>query len=331
MTRRRPSLVTESPLQVWLARRTAWKRDLLSGAERLNNWLAARDELPLVEIGRELGLPLQMGLESGEQVAVGWLCLLLLESPAVHRNLRLRLLERLSSCGVYHDLGDLPETTGSAVAALLVESLNRSGQSASGLSDVVRRTFATGQLSAPTSADAMFLADTLKETTLTETVAGDVWAELFEAAVWIRQLPKGTDTGRLPNSELFRRWLCTAAFRGIRRNGSRISGRLAGSRKCREVPRFWQPEAEVSVLPEGYGAMVVEWALACLRAWPDREQLVEEDHTEIYELTTVLIESVGRCLERVEGRDRLKIWLEAEAARLISFSDSLNRLRAYAA
>ena len=65
MTRRRPSLVTESPLQVWLARRTAWKRDLLSGAERLNNWLAARDELPLVEIGRELGLPLQMGLESG--------------------------------------------------------------------------------------------------------------------------------------------------------------------------------------------------------------------------------------------------------------------------
>lgn len=325
-----PSSTGASPLLSWTAQRADWKRELLSGAERLHSCLAPGGDPPWAELRRELALPLLRGLEPGQPGREGWFCFLLLSSPAVRHLLRLQLLQRLSGSGVYRDLGDLPETTGNAVAALLAESLNWSGPEVDHLSGLVDRAISDKQLPSPNAADAMFLAFTLKGPpggTPAAAAAGSHWSDLLETAAWIRQIPETAGTSTLPSSALFRQWLRIAAFRGLRRSWSRNFGLHAGLLGCQEVPPPWQPGSGIPVLPEGYGAMLVEWALACLRAWPGREQLVEENHAEIHERAHVLLASVSRCLVRVEHGDRLKAWLETGAAGLMSSPWHRHRLR----
>jgi hypothetical protein len=305
------------------------KRALLSRSERLHGLLSAGGEPPWAEFRREVTLPLLRGLESGQPVVEGWFCFLFLSSPAVRHLLRLQLLERLAGTGVYHDLADLPETTGSSVAALLAESLNWSGPEAACLSALVDRAISLEQLPPPTAADAMFLAVTLHGPPAGAPAAasGNHGSDLLATAGWIRQLPEPDGTGTLPSSALFREWLKIAAFRGLRRGWSRSSGRRAGLLGCLEIPSPLQPAQGSPVLPEGYGAMLIEWALACLRAWPDRERLVEENHVEIHERADALLTSARRCLARVEHADRLNAWLATGAAGLLSPPWSRHRLR----
>lgn len=332
MSRAASSLADASPLLSWTARRADWKRALLSGAERLHRCLSAGGEPPWAELRREVALPLLRGLQSGQPVVEGWLCFLLLSSPAVRHLLRVQLLERLTATGVYHDLADLPETTGSSVAALLAESLSWSGPEAECLSALVERAISAGklgQLSPPNAADAMFLAVSLPGPPAGSPrgAAGSHGSDLLATAAWIRQFPDPDAAVPLPSSDLFREWLKIAAFRGLRRSWSRSSGHRAGLLGCLEIPPPWQPTQGHPVLPEGYGAMLVEWALACLRAWPDRERLVEENHAEIQERAHALLTSVRRFLARVEHADRLNAWLATGAAGLLSPPWSRHRLR----
>lgn len=329
MSRAASSLADASPLLSWTERRADWKRSLLSGAERLNRSLSAGGEPPWAELRREVALPLLQVLESGQPVIEGWFCFLLLSSPAVRHLLRLQLLERLTATGVYRDLADLPEVTGSSVAALLAESLSWSGPEAECLSALVERAISARQLSPPNAADAMFLAVSLPGPPAgsPQAAAGSHGADLLVTAAWIRQFPDTNGTGPLPSCTLFREWLKTAAFRGLRRSWSRSSGHRAGLQRCQDVPSLWQPTQGHPVLPEGFGAMLIEWALACLRAWPDRERLVEENHAEIHERAHTLLTSVRRCIARVEHADRLNAWLETGAAGLLSQPGSRHRLK----
>lgn len=329
MSRAASSSANASPLLGWTARRADWKRTLLSGAERLHRCLSAGGKPPWAELRREVALPLLRGLESGQPVVEGWFCFLLLGSPAVRHLLRVQLLERLTATGVYHDLADLPEVTGSSVAALLAESLGGSGPEAECLSALVERAISAGQLSPPSAADALFLAFSLPGLPAgsPRAAGGGQGFDLLAAAAWIRQFPDADAAVPLPSSDLFRQWLKTAAFRGLRRSWSRSSGQRAGQQRTREIPSPWQPPPGSPVLPEGYGAMLVEWALACLRAWPDRERLVEENHAEIRERGHALLSSVRRCLARVEHADRLAAWLETGAAGMLSPPWSRHRLR----
>jgi hypothetical protein len=329
MSRAASSLADASPLLSWTARRADWKRTLLSGAERLHRCLSAGGKPPWAELRREVALPLLRGMESGQPVVEGWFCFLLLSSPAVRHLLRVQLLERLTATGVYHDLADLPEVTGSSVAALLAESLGWSGPEAECLFALVERAISLEQLPPPTAADAMFLAVTLPGPPAgsPRAASGNHGSDLLATAAWIRQLPEPDGTGTLPSSALIGEWLKIAAFRGLRRSWSRSSGRRAGLLGCLEIPSPWQPTQGHPVLPEGYGAMLVEWALACLRAWPDRERLVEENHAEIQERAHTLLTSVRRCLARVEHADRLNAWLATGAAGVMSPPWSRHRLR----
>jgi hypothetical protein len=329
MSRAASSLADSSPLLNWTARRADWKRALLSGSERLHRCLSAGGEPPWAELRREIALPLLRGLESGQPVVEGWFCFLLLNSPAVRHLLRVQLLERLTATGVYHDLADLPEVTGSSVAALLAESVSWSGPEAECLFALVERAISAEQLSPPNSADAIFLAVSLPgpPADSPRPSAGSHGADLLATAAWIRQFPDKNGTGSLHSSALFREWLKTAAFRGLRRSWSRSSGHRAGLQHCQEIPFPLQPTQGHPLLPEGFGVMLVEWALACLRTWPDRERLVEENHAEIQERAHALLTSVRRCLARVEHADRLNAWLETGAAELLSPPGSRHRLR----
>ncbi len=313
----------------WNARRADWKSTLLTGAERLHCCLSAGGKPPWDELRHEVALPLLRGLKSGQPVVEGWFCFLLLSSPAVRHLLRVQLLERLTATGVYHDLADLPDITGSSVAALLAESLNWSSPEAECLFALVERAISTGSLPPKNAADAMFLAVSLQGPPAgsPRAAVGSHGADLLATAAWIRQFPDAEGTGTLPSSDLFREWLKTAAFRGLRRSWSRSSGHRAGKQRCTNVPSHWQPLQGHPVLPEGYGAMLVEWALACLRAWPDRERLVEENHAEIQERGHALLSLVRKCLARVEHADRLNSWLETGAAGLLSPPWNRHRLR----
>lgn len=329
MSRAASSLADASQLLSWTARRADWKQALLSGSERLHRCLSAGGEPPWAELRREVALPLLRGLESGQPVVEGWFCFLLLSSPAVRHLLRVQLLERLTAIGIYHDLADLPQVTGSSVAALLAESVSWSGPEAECLFALIERAISAEQLSPPNAADAMFLAVSLPgpPAGTPRAAAGSHWANLFETAAWIRQLPDMDGIGPLPSSALFREWLRIAAFRGLRRSWSRSSGHCAGLQRCQEIPSTLQPTQGHPVLPEGFGVMLVEWALACLRAWPDRERLVEENHAEIQERAHALLTSVRRYLARVEHADRLNAWLKTGAAELLSPPGSRHRLR----
>jgi hypothetical protein len=329
MSRAASSLADASPLLSWTARRADWKRTLLSGAERLHRCLSAGGKPPWADLRREVALPLLRGMESGPPVVEGWFCFLLLSSPAVRHLLRVQLLERLTATGVYHDLADLPEVTGSSVAALLAESLGWSDPQAECLISLVERAISAGQLSPPNAADALFLAVSLPGPPggSPRAAAGSHGSDLLATAAWIRQFPDPDAAVPLPSSNLFREWLKIAAFRGLRRSWSRHSGHRAGQQRTQEIPPPWQPPQGHPVLPEGFGAMLVEWALACLRAWPDRERLVEENHAEIQERAHTLLTSVRRCLARVEHADRLNAWLATGAVGLMSPPWSRHRLR----
>jgi hypothetical protein len=275
-------------------------------------WIEAEPRTPRETLDREVATVVCNEMPLLPASAAGWCRQLLLDSPSLNRRLRVRLIDRLTQSGIYRDFSDLPGVTLHTMLCLLAAVRTANGGDATPLWEIATKTQETWPNLRPSAADAFLLNDLLlpSEIEAWRNVGPPALTELRELTVWLMGLRAGHTT-KMPASELTRSWLTAAAFRGPRRAWSRRMGEQAGAEAVATVPEGLKPSMQR--LGEAYGSMVVEWALATIRHWPDRQRLADHTPEILHTRINSLIAEIRTCLASVDNGSQLIKWLRTSA------------------
>jgi hypothetical protein len=238
--------------------------------------------------------------------ASAWVGLVVLEAAAVKRWQRRSLLKALLPRGIHRDLTDLPSP--SAVSAGIWFAV--AGASEGGVrGQVLRHTerwAGSPHASAMNAADALLLAWIVDATVLARIeVQSRVGAlhPVVEFACWIQALERGENPGHPPGSAVTEEWFRCRSFRGPRRLLARRLGTAAGRCDAGELDEWLVPRQNAGHpgASEGQCVGMVEWAIAAVRAWPDRERLLRTGEPTLQKRADGLRSSVVRHLVGVAG------------------------------
>lgn len=297
-------------------------------AGSLNEWTEANRKAIATTVGR----PLADLLSSGTASSRRWARLLLLESPEVRRALKVVLIEKISEHGVFRDVSDLQEIGVSAVGCFVATTLLQSQRDVSRIMEFVGECLEQQTAHVLASSDATLLGMMLQPDELeglNRDVRHEELAEVLELARWISVL-NADNSERMklgfPSSWLSRAWFETHAYRGLRRHWARKYGLADGMAGVTSLPEWLLSNEQSDLMPEGYGAMVVEWTIAAVRRWPDREQLLHEDLRELKGRARALGSQAATILQHCEGGGELTEWLRTSLRDLISVPVTDRRL-----
>lgn len=91
-------------------------------------------------------------------------------------------------------------------------------------------------------------------------------------------------------------------------------GERAGAEAVTTVPEGLKPSMQR--LGETYGSMVVEWALATIRHWPDRQLLADHTPEILHARINPLVAEIRIYLSSVDNSSDLIKWLLTSVARM---------------
>ncbi len=315
-----------------VAETASWVSQLDEMAGLLAVAVAEWNESKRKEIAETVGRPLAELLTSGSVGSRRWARLLLLESPEVRRALKVVLIEKISEHGVFRDVSDLQDVGASAVGCLVSATVLRSGRDGAKIMEFVGECLEQQTAHVLASADATLLGMMLggdEFEALNRGVQHEELAEVLELARWISILKAGNSERMklgLPSSWLSRAWFETHAYRGLRRHWARKYGLADGMAGVASLPKWLLSSDQSDPMPEGYGAMVVEWTIAAVRRWPDREQLLHDDLKELKGRVRALGSQAATILQHCEGGGELTEWLRTSLRDLISVPVTDRRL-----
>jgi hypothetical protein len=193
----------------------------------------------------------------------------------------------------------------------------------------IRKYFTKGKACEPNTSDATLLGLVLRSVEIEALrCAADGSGRLeecVELASWIAAMERDCQAPAPPDSPLTRDWFDLGACRGVRRQWARRRGLDAGSRGARALDPWISAWGEN--LPESYGSMIVEWTLAVIRAWPDRQRMVHEDCPELSERAASLKELADVILKSCHGMMPLREWLESGVRGLTETPAPMRRVR----
>ena len=333
-------MATAGPLAQHFSETAIWAKRLGEMAESLaasvTEWTAASRK----RIVKTVGQPFEELLSSGSAGSRRWATLLLLESPAVRHAAKVVLIEKISERGVYRDVSDVQDVGNSAVGCLLAATMLQDRH------DVTRMVETVGEcleqqvgecleqqsVRVLASADAcllglMLTCDELEA--LNRSVRHDELADVLALARWISVLDAGNAERveiELPSGLLSQAWFKSRAYRGMRRHWARKFGLAAGATGMTSLPKWLLPCSQPDLLPEGYGAMIVEWTIAAVRRWPDRDQMLHDDPAELRNRAKALGTQAATILRRCEESGELTEWLRASLRDLVSTPVTERRL-----
>jgi hypothetical protein len=280
-------------------------------------WIDTQPQPNVSELDRPVTSVLCRSLPLHSDSAVGWCWHLLLDSPALRHRMRVYLVDRLSGIGVCRDLSDLPPVTFHSILCCLRASRISGGEDSAPLLAIARHAEKTAPMLKPSGSDAFLLGALLQPAECEVLLGQEQWSchsNLLELTQWLQALNSG-NSRKMPVSEITRSWLELAAFRGVRRSWSRVHGSMSGSRGNVALPELLKPT--MTHLGEPYGSMLVEWALAAIRRWPDRNQLAAYQPEALRERAGPLLDEVQHYLRSVENGGRLIRWLRSSAEPLL--------------
>lgn len=297
-------------------------------AGSLNEWTEANRKA----IATNVGQPLADLLTSGSASSRRWVRLLLLESPEVRRALEVVLIEKISEHGVFRDVSDLQEIGASTVGCFVAATLRPSERDAARIMEFVGECLEQQTAHVLASADATLLGMMLQPDELeglSRVIRHEELAEVLELAYWTAVLSAGNSERekiRCPSTWLGRAWFETHAYRGLRRHWARQLGLVDGAADVTSLPAWLSLSEQSDLMPEGYGAMVVEWAIAAIRHWPNREQMLHDDLAELRGRANTLGTQAATLLERCEGGGELTEWLRTSLRELVTVPVTDRRL-----
>lgn len=323
---------TSSPLAERIAETASWTNRLGEMAESLaasvTEWTATSRK----RIVETVGQPFEQLLSSGSAGSRRWATLLLLESPVVRRAAKVVLIEKISERGVYRDVSDVQDVGASAVGCLLAAAMLRARHDVTRIVEFVGECLEQQTVHVLASADAsllglMLTCDELEA--LNRSVCHDELADVLALARWISVLDAGNAErvkAELPSGLLSQAWFERRAYRGMRRHWARKDGLAAGAVGATSLPGWLRPRSQSDLLSEGYGAMVVEWTIAAVRRWPDRDQMLHDDLAELRNRAKALGTQAATILQQCEGSGELTDWLRASLRDLVSTPVTERRL-----
>lgn len=264
--------------------------------------------------------------------ASAWVGLVVLESAAVKRWQRLSLLKALLPRGIHRDLTDLPNPSAVSAGLWFAGAGTSDGRIRGQVLRHTERWAANPHASTMKAADALLVAWTVDATALTKIEAqsrGGALQPVVEFACWIQALERGENPGHPPVSVVTDEWFRCRCFRGPRRLLARRLGAAAGRREAQELDQWLVPRQSAGhpVASEGQCVVMVEWAIAAVRAWPDRERLLRTGEPTLRKRADGLRSSVVGHLLGFQGSDTLMEWLDGSIQALTIPSDSSRTVR----
>lgn len=254
------------------------------------------------------------GLDTAPVSVSAWVGVLVLESPAVKRWQRVLLLEALRTRGIHRDLTDLPNAGAASAGGRLAVAARRAGSDPSRLLVHAVRWAKEPFASVPTASDASLLAWTLEPNDLDwlgDRCRGGPLEQVVGFASWLQAVERGRDPDAAPNTGLTRQWFECRSFRGPRRLLARRRGVVAGRNGVSECEAWLGLANESSgwSATPGQASVVVEWAIAVARAWPDRETLVRINDPALRARSERLRSSAAACIGNVPCGPMMLEWL----------------------
>jgi len=325
-------MATAGPLAQHFSETAIWAKRLGEMAESLaasvTEWTAASRK----RIVETVGQPFEELLSSGSAGSRRWATLLLLDSPAVRHAAKVVLIEKISERGVYREVRDVQDVGNSAVGCLLAATMLQDRHDVTRMVETVGECLEQQSVRVLASADAcllglMLTCDELEA--LNRSVRHDELADVLALARWISVLDAGNAERveiELPSGLLSQAWFKSRAYRGMRRHWARKFGLAAGATGMTSLPKWLLPCSQPDLLSEGYGAMVVEWTIAAVRRWPDRDQMLHDDPAELRNRAKALGTQAATILRRCEESGELTEWLRASLRDLVSTPVTERRL-----
>ncbi|HND56150.1 MAG TPA: hypothetical protein PLV92_27225, partial [Pirellulaceae bacterium] len=327
--------IANSRLIAYLTRSRAAAELLTTSASQFVRTLLAGDDGDVRKQSHLLRALLDLPVD--QRPASTWLATHLLEAPSVLHAARHRLLSMLAVHGIYRDLRDLPAMSGRGVAWLIATLARPRDADAARWTAMLRNQAAVKRLRALTTADAM-LVGMLAPCNF---VAG--WrrfpsvesdppsVELLSFAEWIGAVSQSAQTqahrpvacDTAPRGRLWEHWLGCAAFRGPRRRWARRLGARAGAAGASELPGWLRAgdqimQSKAPALGNAWLAMLIEWTLAAVRAWPDRRADDSGPPPEVRRRAEAMRAEVLLCAGRsIAGRRLVEDWLGPSLRRLL--------------
>ena len=314
--RQQPSAASPASLTNRIHVGRDWKQACQRFVTPTLRWIDTQPRPEARILNREVAEAICSAIPDLPPSAATWCRSLCLDSPALNRRLRIYLLDHLTPIGVSRNLSDLPAVTFHSTLGLLAAVRSVDGGDMSPLWALAEPTRQSGTNVPPTAADAFLLSELLLPAELGALDKAGPPAPLddvLKLALWLHSLKTGSPT-KMPANELTRSWLTATAFRGARRAWSRKMGANAGALNITKLPEGLKPS--LTRLSEAYGSMLVEWALATIRHWPDRRELADHTPEVLQARTRPLIAEVRGCLTTVENGTRLIEWLRTSAAQM---------------
>lgn len=254
------------------------------------------------------------GLDTAPASVSAWVGVLVLESPAVRRWQRVLLLEALRTRGIHRDLTDLPNAGAASAGGRLAVAARKAGSDPSRVLVYTSRWAMEPFASVPTASDASLLAWTLEPNDLgwlNERCRGGPLEQVVGFASWLQAVERGDDPGAAPVTGLTRQWFECRSFRGPRRLLARRRGAGAGRNGACEC-EAWLRTANESLgwsPTVGQATVVVEWAIAAARAWPDRETLARINDPTLRARSECLRSSAAACIGDTPDGPIMLEWL----------------------
>ena len=325
-------MAISGPVAAQIAETATWTNRLGEMAESLAESVTEWTATSRKRIVETVGQPFEQLLTSGSTGSRRWATLLLLESPVVRRAAKVVLIEKISERGVYRDVSDVQDVGASAVGCLLAATMLQSRHDVTRIVDFVGECLEQQTVHVLASADASLLGlmltpDELEA--LNQGVRHDELAEVLALARWISALDAGNAErveAELPLGLLSQAWFEGRAYRGMRRHWARKDGLTAGAAGATSLPGWLRPRSQSDLLSEGYGAMVVEWTIAAVRRWPDRDQMLHDDLAELRSRAKAIGTQAATILQQCEGSGELTDWLRASLRDLVSTPVTERRL-----
>jgi|GEM_PF-3300419 len=281
----------------------------------------------LMQLTECVAKPLGSLLSQNGQMSNRWIALHVLENSAVRRRMRTVILDWVTTKGIYRDVSDLSDVTGSGMGVLLAGGLVHSGESPAALTEFLRTclrdSFVRTVSPSDVTAAAMFLSPEILQALKPYSGDGPL-NDLIVTSLWAANMDCGLASAEFPAVGLADAWVAVRAFRGRRRHWARRRGIAAGRAGVRELDAsLLSGEGR---MPTGLAAMLVEWTLAAIRSWPDREQLVAEDSSEIKDRAHQLVAKAKDHLKNGTN-EALSHWLDTGSQALVTTPIAERRLR----
>jgi|GEM_PF-5430897 len=247
-----------------------------------------------------------------------WFRPTLFGSPQIQNLAKYRVLDFLSRRGIYRSFNDLPEISECSVALLLIAQ-----QPDSLLIKYLIHNVESGHWK-PSCSDSIFLYLTDCNTFLEQQIAdlscyGIRFGDFLKFHRWLEPI-LGKSSAHLykPSGEMCLEFYRLRAFRGIRRQYAREAGVGSGEAKQTTLPA-WLDDSRPK-LPNSFGALVVEWALATLRNWPDLSRQKDFRSPELHDACQLILTNCLPVFRRTEKGGILWLWLSEETLSLTGYT-----------